>query len=259
MAGAVGTIVGTLGGGVSSLGKYSWIIWVFLILAVLGVGAFFIAQYYRNKGKWNLTFRIYQENNQHETLYLDPVVIKGKRVTLSNGLRLIYLEKAILGKKLFPLLNYYTRPGVYDLVVTADNRIFIVTGITGIDEQRKELKVGIRYPGIDYSLEEVNRDHAKLNQLDRKNDLLGIVKAAASAIIAIVILIIFIIGGKYYMEAKNFDVQIAESELALFKSLEDHQVKQIEHTNAMRLLTSEMKDMLGSNNLRSNVNNVGVT
>lgn len=257
MADPTATVVSVFGSGASKAASYSWILWV-----ILGAGIFigiiyFIVQAFKTKEKWNLTIRVYQENNQHETLYLDPVVIKARRVTLSNGLRLIFLQKAILGKKLFPLLNYYTRPGVYDLVVTSDNRIFIVTGITGISEQRKELKVGVRYPGIDYSLDEVNRDHAKLNQLDRKSDLLGIVKAAATAVIAIVILVIFIMGIKGWNDSKAIDAQIAESELQLFQSLEQYQLSQVEQTNAMVLLTDKMKDLLGTNNLRKEINSVG--
>lgn len=259
MADPIATITGTLGGGLSSLGNYAWIFWVFLGVVVIGGGVYLIANYFKSREKWNLTFRVYQENNEHGTLYLDPVVIKGKRVTLSNGLRLIYLQKAILGKKLFPLLNFYTRPGVYDLVVTSDNRIFIVTGISGIDEQRKELKVGIRYPGIDYSLEEVNRDHAKLNQLDRRSDLLGIVKAAATAVVAIIILVMLIIGGKYYIDGKSIDAQIAQSELALFESLQEYQVSSVEQANAMLLLTDKLQQLLGTNNLRGEVNKIEAT
>lgn len=256
MVDPIGTITGTLGTGVSSLAGYMWIIWVILGLVGFGVVIYLIANFMKSKEKWNLSIRIYQENNQHGTLYLDPVVIKARRVVLSNGMRLIYLQKEILGKKLFPMLNYYTRPGVYDLVVSSDNRIFIVTGITGINKQRKELEVGIRYPGIDYSLEEVNRDHAKLNQLDRRSDLLGIIKAAASAIIAIIILIIFIIGGKYYMEAKQIDAQISQSELALFQSLEQYQIGQVEQANAMLLVTDKLKSILETDNLRQELNRI---
>lgn len=259
MADALGTITGTLGTGASSLAKFAPILWVIIGLAVFGLIIYVIAKAVKGKEKWNLTIRIRQENNQHGTLYLDPIVIKARRVTLSNGLRLIYLEKAILGKKLFPLLNFYTRPGVYDLVVTSDNRIFIITGITGIDEQRKELKVGIRYPGIDYSLEEVNRDHAKLNQLDRKSDLLGIVKAAATAVVAIVILVGFVIGLTKYNESKAMDAQISQAELELFKSIQDSQTSSIEQTNAMILLTNKLKDVLGSSNLRKELNTISAT
>lgn len=245
------TAIGTITGSWDTLGKYAWVGGIFIGLLILAAVIFLIAHWKKSKLKWNVLFRIRQENKQHGTLYLDPVEIKGKRVTLSNGLRLIFLEKEILGKRLFPNLNHYTRPGVYDLIITADNRIFLIDGISGIDEQRKELKVGIRYPGIDYSLEEVNRDHAKLNKLDRKSDLLGIVKAASIAVVAIVLLIGLIIGGKYYIENQQIKAQISQSELELFEQLQTFQIASAEQTDSMIILVDKLRDIVGDQSIRS--------
>lgn len=245
------TALGTITGSWGIIGKYAWVFGIFFILIILGIIIFFFAYWRKTKLKWNVLFRIRQENKQHGTLYLDPTEIKGKRVTLSNGLRLIYLEKEILGKRLFPNLNHYTRPGVYDLIITADNRIFLIDGISGIDHERKELKVGIRYPGIDYSLEEVNRDHAKLNKLDRKSDLLGIVKAASIAIVAIVLLIALIIGGKYYIENQQIKAQISQAELQLFEELQTYQVASSEQTDSMIILVDKLREVVGDQSLRS--------
>ena len=111
----------------------------------------------------------------------------------------------------------------------------------------------MRYPGVDYSLDEVNRDHAKLNQADRRSDMLGIVKAASMAIIAIVILIALIVGGRYWIDGKQIDSQIAQSELALFESISQNQLNNEELTNGMILLVDKMQDLLGEENLRKRV------
>jgi len=243
--------IGTITSGWGNLSKYFPIAIVFIILLIIGGGIFLWAYYKKQKGTWNVLFRVRQEDKQRGTIYLDPIEIKGKRVTLSNGLRLIYLEQEILGKRLFPNLNHYTRPGVYDLIISADNRIFLIDGIEGIDEERKLLKVGVRYPGVDYSLEEVNRDHAKLNKLDRRSDLVGIVKAASIAVVAIVLLIALIVGGKYWLDAKEINAQTAKAELQLLGGIQDYQTVQIEQTNAMRLLIDSLKSYTGNNNLRS--------
>lgn len=253
--------IGTIGSGFGSYAKYIWVFWVFIAVLIIGTVIFLIVYSIRSKEKWNVKFRVRQENKQYGTgqskIYLDPITIKGRRVTLSNGLRLIYLEKEILGKRLFPNLNHYTTPGVYDLIISADNRIFLIDGIAGIDEERKLLKVGIRYPGIDYSLEEVNRDHAKLNKMDRRSDLLGIVKAASIAVVAIVLLIALIVGGKYWIDGKKIDSQSAQAELQLLDGLRDYQTAQIEQTNAMILLTDKLKSTLGTNNLRKSLEDTG--
>ena len=255
MAGVPGldTAVGTITNSWGNFGKYMPIVGIFVAILIIGSIIFLWAYSKKAKGKWNIILRIRQENTQHGTLYLDPIEIKGKRVVLSNGMRLIYLEKEVLGKRLFPQLNFYTRPGVYDLILTADNRIFMIDGIQGIDEQRKLLKVGVRYPGIDYSLEEVNRDHAKLNKQDRRSDLLGIVKAASIAVVAICLLIGLIIGGKYYIEGKQLDTSTKEAELQLLQGIQDYQTTQIEQTNAMKLLIQELKQYTGKVNLRTSV------
>jgi hypothetical protein len=245
------TALGTITGSWNVLGKYSWVFVILFILIILGIIIFFFAYWRKTKLKWNVLFRIRQENKQHGTIYLDPIEIKGKRITLSNGLRLIYLEKEILGKRLFPNLNHYTRPGVYDLIITADNRILLIDGISGIDHERKELKVGIRYPGIDYSLEEVNRDHAKLNKLDRKSDLLGIIKAASIAIVAIVLLVALIIGGKYYIENQEIKAQISQAELQLFEELQASQVVALEQTDSMIILVDKLREVVGDQSIRS--------
>jgi hypothetical protein len=244
------TAVGTITSSWGSVAAW-WPVFLGVIALLIIGGVIFVWAFSKKaRGSWNLTFRVYQENKQHNTIYMDPVIIKGKRVMLSNGLRLIYLQQEILGKKLFPNLNHYTRPGVYDLLISADNRIFIIDGISGIDEQRKQLQVGIRYPGIDYSLEEVNRDHAKLNSMDRRSDLLGIVKAASIAVVAIVLLIALIIGGKYWIEGKEIDNQQDQVQLQLLTGLEDYQLRQNENTAAITLLVKELKDLTGNVNLR---------
>lgn len=232
------------------------IIGFFVILGLITVGIviWVFISIRKSKESWNVELRIRAEDKETGKLYLDPVTIKAKRIMLKNGLRLLYLQKEILGARLFPLLNHHTRPGVYDLVITADNRIFIVDGISGIDEQRKNLKVGLRYPGIDYSLGEINRDYAALNKAERRSDLLGMVKAAATAIIAIVILIMFIVGGKYWIEAKQIDSQIRQSEVQLFESINTNVANQEALTNGMNLLVDKLKDLLGTNNLRGELN-----
>ena len=248
-------VVGTLlSGPKSAISEYMWVFWIVLGVVIFGLILFLIANAVKKRKRWDVTIRVRQEDPQYKKIYLDPVVVMGKRVVLSNGLRMIYLQKAILGKKLFPLLNYHTRPGVYDIIITADNRIFTITGIDGIDEIRKTLKVGIRYPGIDYSLEEVNRDHAKLNDLDRKGDLLGIVKAASVAVIAIVIMVIFIVGIQKYSENKKFDAAKSQSELALIESLKQYQLSQNEQTASMIILIDKLKEITGEEDLRSVLN-----
>lgn len=241
----------------SGLGSMKWIFGGLLVIGLIFAAIYVISTIVRSRQKWNMLIRVRAEDTQNKKIYLNAVEVPARRVTLSNGARMILLQKEILGKRLFPILNYHTTPGVHDIIITTDQRIFIIDGIEGIDEQRKALKVGIRWPGIDYSLEEVNRDQAALNKEDRKSDLLGIVKAAATAIVAIVLLVGFIIAGHYWLEAKKVDKEKAQIEMQLFESIKASNLQNEEHTNAMILLTDKMKNMLESDNLRLDLQEAG--
>jgi len=205
------------------------------------------AAYVKSQRSWNVTFRVRLEDKETNKIYLDPIIIPARRVVLKDNVRMFLLKQEILGKKLFPLLNHHTRPGVYDLLITADNRIFIITGIDSVDEQRRELKVGIRYPGIDYSLDELNKEYAKLNQQEKRSDLLGIVKAAATAIIVIVLLIAFIVGGRYYIEGKEIEKSRSEAELQLMEGYTKAVEIQEQQTNAMIILVDKLTRATGGN------------
>ena len=105
MAEPMDIAVGTLTSGWGNLAQYGWLIGAVIGFVIIGSIIFLVAYSIKTRSKWNIQIRLRQEDKTHKTIYLDPKIIKGKRVTLSNGLRLIYLETPILGKKLFPNLN----------------------------------------------------------------------------------------------------------------------------------------------------------
>lgn len=255
MADPVNTIVNTaLTPSISSLGKFKTPFLIVIGILIIGIAVWVFSSWRKNKDKWNVQIRLRQEDTQTKKIYLDPVVIKAKRVTLSNNLRMLYLEKPILGKRLFPLLNYYSKPGVYDIILTADNRIFIIDGIKGIDEQRKVLNVGVRYPGIDYQFDELNTQYAQMNKKDSKNDILEMLKIATIGVVAIVLLIGGIVGGKYYIQSKEIDQRIGEQEVQILATISENQEKMLETTNALNLFISKYEKQNGDNSVSQDLN-----
>lgn len=232
---------------------YWWIILLVIIMGVLGTIGYIASQMKKNKGLWNLKIRVRQEDTLNNKIDIDPFIIKARRITLKNGLKMNYLEKPILGKKLMPLLNYYTKPGVYDILLTSDNRIFLITGIEGIDKVRKVLNVGFRYPGIDQDFDELNNDYAKLNQQDSKSSFLDFIKYASIGIFAVCALVALIIGGNYWIEAKQSDAAISSAQLEIFEGLEKTAQYNLEFANAMNLLIPKLNEMYGTKNLRSQI------
>lgn len=249
----VDTAIGVFSGTFSNIGSLWWIFVLVAVLGIFGAVAFFAVKFKSKNKAWNIKIRIRQEDTESNRIYLDPTVIKARRVTLSNNLRMLYLEKPIQGKRLMPLLNHYTRPNVYDLVLTADNRLLITTGITGIDKQRKLLNIGIRFPGIDNDFDELNAQYSKLNKQDKLNNLLEIIKAAATAIIAIVFLVALIIGGNYWLEGKKAEAAISQAQIEVFEGLRQTSSNNLEFANAMNLLIPKLEQMYGTKNLNSQI------
>lgn len=247
------TATGVFKGTFDKIGSLSWIFTIIIILIVLGVIGYIAINYKKHKGKWSLRIRVRQEDTINKKIYLDPAIVKARRITLSNGIKMMLLEKPIFGKRLMPLLNYYTKPGVYDLVLTADNRIFLITGIEGIDKQRKILNVGIRYPGIDQDFDEINQAYQQLNKDDGRNSILDFIKAASIGIMAICLLIAVIIGGKYWVDAKQADVQINSAQVEVFEQLRLASIYNTEYANAMNLLIPKLQTLYGGQSLQSQI------
>lgn len=236
-------------GSLESLAGLWWIGLIIFGLIFVGV-MFWVWKKLKTKDKlWNMTLRVRLEDTRNGTIYLKPIVIKMRRLTLKNGVKMNLLEKPLLGKRLMPLLNYYTEPGMYDLVITSDNCIFLVTGIEGIDKQRKLLKVGVRYPGIDQDLDEINSDYKDLNAQLKKNSFLDILRAVSIGIFAICCVIIIIVGGKYWLEGKQADTAINQAQVEIFDTLATTSRNNVAYANALNLLVPKLEEMYGTRNL----------
>ncbi len=243
----------TFSGVLENLAGMGNIFLIVVILAFIGGAIWLFSIAKKNKQIWNLQLRIRQEDTINKKIPLDAHLLKMRRVTLSNGIKMLFLQKPVLGKRLMPLLNYYTRPGVYDIVLTSDNRIFLLTGIEGIDKKRKLLNVGLRYPGIDQDFDELNNDYKKLNEQDTKNNFMDIIKAAGTAIAAICLLIAIIIGGKYWVDGKKYDASISQSQVEIFETLEKTSQNNLAFGNSMNLLVPKLQELLGTKNLQSQI------
>lgn len=256
--GATGELLAPAGNMI--LGGFSggWMKWLFIGLLGLsllfGIG-YLIKNSRKEKRKWNKIIRVYQEDPTTGKIPFNPYVIKACGVVL-KGARLIYLKKPLLGGKLLPLLNHYTRPGVYDIIITADNRFFLVNGITGIDKQRKELGVGIRYPGIDHQFDEINTKYASMNQTNSFDRTLEILKKAAPIIFAIVLLVALIVGGNYLVQHAESQAIKSQAELEMMEIMKDASIMYKESGDSMVVVLDQIKDITGTRNLKSYVDNV---
>lgn len=250
----LGSTLSTFGNGFNS----PWIIWMFGILLSLGLVGLFVWFYKKNKKdkmRWNKTFRVWHEDKTNNRIPLDPYVIKASGVVL-DGQQYIYLQKPLLGRKLMPLLSDYTKRGLYDILVTADGRFFLFKNIASIDKQRQELKVHIRYPGIEHQFDEINKKYDKMHNVNQFDRTLEIIKRISAIVWPIVLLIGLIVGGNYLVEiSKNEEVK-SQIELELMQIQLDSAIAFKESGDTMVVILDQLKDVTGTNNIKSYVDNI---
>lgn len=235
-----------------------WMGWMFLGLlgfAVLFGGAYLFKNYKKDKKKWSKTIRVWQEDPTTGKIPFNPYTIKAAGVTL-DGTKYLYLKKPLLGGKLLPLLNHYTKPGLYDIVVTADNRFFLVDGVTGIDKMRKEMGIGIRYPGIDHQFDEINSKYAAMNKVDTFDRTMELLKKVSAIIFPIVVLIALIVGGNYLVSYAESNAIKSQAELELMEIIKDASYSYQENADSMIIVLDQIKDITGTRNLKSYVDQI---
>lgn len=229
--------VQTFAGGFSG-----WMKWLFIGLIVLGVvfgTAYIIKSNRKQKKRWNKQIRVWEEHPITNRILIKPYSVKGTVVNI-DGTQMMFLNKPVKGGKLFPMVNYYSEPGVIDLLLTADNRFFLFTGFSGINKQRKELGVSIRYPGIDHQFDRINQKYAKMNNVSGIDRTLELLKKATPIILSIIVLVMFIVGGNYYLDAKKTDQLQTQAEIEVMETLGEASINFREMGDVMYKMWGEM-------------------
>lgn len=235
-----------------------WMKWLFiglLVFAAIFGAAYLYKNNKKDKKKWNKTLRIWQEDPTTGKIPFNPYIIKACGVIL-KGVRCMYLKKALLGGRILPLLNHYTKPGLYDIIITADNRFFLVDGITDINKKRKELGVGLRYPGIDHQFDEINTKFASMNQVNTFDRTLEILKKVSAIIFPIILLIALIVGGNYIVKHSENQAVKSQAELEMMQIIKEASIQYKESGDSMIIVLDQIKDITGTNNLKSYVDNI---
>jgi hypothetical protein len=183
-----------------------WIIGIaiFIGFAVMCVVGAFVWYYFYDKKQWNIKTRVHYENPAIDGITMGDGV-PTKRLRFKDG-RVVYLYKtAIQGYTISPELLTWTRPREHDVIVTQDKKLFCLVGISGIDAQRKLLKVDISYPDIEMDRQDLQQhiDSKKVGDPNEKFKIIA--KAAAIIFICITIIVVMVLAGKAYVDGKGAD------------------------------------------------------
>jgi hypothetical protein len=116
-------------------------------------------------------------------------------------------KSPIQGYTISQELLTWTRPREHDVIVTQDKKMFSLVGLNSIDIQRKKLNVDVSYPDIEMDRQDLQQ-HIDSKKFDDPNERFKIIaKIALWMFVIIGVIVIVILGGKYYLEAKQIDAQ----------------------------------------------------
>jgi len=179
---------------------------IFVGIALLSVIGAFVWWYWWDKKQWNIATRVHYENPAINGITIGGTV-PTKRVRFKDG-RVVYMYKTpIQGYTISPELLTWTRPREHDVIVTQDKKLFCLVGITDIDVERKKLKVDVSYPDIEMDRQDLQQfiDSKKFDDPNEKLRLIA--KVATWVFVLTTIIILCVLGGKYYIDGKNLDLQ----------------------------------------------------
>jgi hypothetical protein len=226
------------GGGATTTGvgggsALYWIIGLIIGILVVSVIVTIVWFLYFDKKKWNIITRVHYENPTIKGVsFGSGGGIPTRRLRFKDG-RVVYLYKSpIQGYTVSPELLTWTRPREHDVIVTQDKRLFCLIGIENIDTKRKKLNVDITYPDIEMDRQDLQNfvDSKKFD--DPKERLKIIAKVATWIFILVTVIVLTVLGGKYYIEGKNADIQRDQINL----QVTDGQKQVMESVHAFTLL-----------------------
>ena len=217
VTGGGSTVVKTAGAGSSG------IIWfvglLFGVLIISAIIAFIWFFFIQNK-KWNIVTRVHYENPNINGISMGGP-IPTQRVRFKDG-RVVYLYKnPIQGYTISPELLTWTRPREHDVIVTQDKRLFCLIGIENIDVKRKKLNVDITHPDIEMDRQDLQQ-HIDSKKYDDPNEKLKMIAKVVTWVFALTTLIVLcVLGGKYYIDGKNLDLERDRINLQVSASQQD--------------------------------------
>ena len=192
-------------------------------------------------------FRVHYENPDIKGVSIAKGVILARRIRLSNGRIVFKYKQPIQGYTISPELTTYTRPKEYDVIVTADKKLFIINKIASINKQRKELNVDIMYPDIEYDRQDLQQYEDKLHKTNPYEKWKLIAKVASILIIVVGIIIGLIIYGNNQVQTKQLEATIQDNNL----KIQQNQIEMLEDmnewANTIKILMPDLKELKGDN------------
>jgi len=227
--------------------EYSWVLWFFVGLAiVIAVGAV-IRMLFMKKKQWthNLKYRRVLENG----LLSSFSTIKMRRFPLIKRAEVFELETALLGGFLMPELDSYTGKNEFSIIIDANNRIYTDKG-SYFNPDKSSSNVTAKHAEIDIARSDLRADYQNINKVNKRVDLLQIMKTAMWGLLIIAVMVVAIKGIGAWGDNQEAAVAKANAEVETYRNLNEAMETIAGVVNTQLILIDELKDLKGTNNIQ---------
>lgn len=247
MAGITETL-GAFKGGAASLAQYSWVLWIFIPIAILIFVGFMWKMYSQKKKQWTHKLRI-RRVLQSGYLSKGEQIIKMRRFPLIRTGEVFELETPLLGSYLIPELDAYTGDNEYSIILDTNNRIYTNTGEKFIPD-KQSVNVSAKHSEIDLAMGDFKKNYQEVHKVTKRVEWAAIAKFAMLGLLIIAVMVVSIKGIDKWGENHNADAQKATAEAETYRQLNEV-LKTVEAVVGVQLvLVDEIKELKGTDNIQ---------
>jgi len=228
----VGDVFGT---GLSSIASYAWVLYIFVGLAVFGLGFWIIKMLSDKKKQWTHRLRV-RRVLAGNLLSNEVEIIKMRRFPLIKRAEVFELEKPLLGGYLMPELDQY-------------NRIWTNMG-EHFDKDKSSINVSAKHSEIDIARADLRADFQNINKTIKRVEWSQIAKFAMVGLLIIAVMIVSIKGIGAWGDAQVSHAQSDQAQAAAMASLAEAMKTSEATMNTQVLILDLLKNGYGTNNLR---------
>jgi hypothetical protein len=243
-------------GGFSNLAsKAIWLIPIVVIVA--GFLIVYIIKKVREKNsQWTHTLEVRRvlENNRLSK----PIIHRMRRFPIIKNAEVFELEKPLLGGYLLPELDEYTGLNEFSIILDKNNRIYTNKG-EFFNPDKSSVNVSAKHAEVDIGRANINSKYKDINKVSKRIEWATIAKYAFMSIAIIAITIMAIVGLQKWGESKEFESQQAQAEAQAMESLRETMVTVEDNANINLLIIEKLKELYGTNNLKTQLNTIKST
>jgi len=208
-----------IGGSLGHLAKYGWVLFIFVILAVLIGGVFLWKTIRRKDEQWTHRLRVRRViDSTTKRLSEDYDIIRMRRFPLIKNAEVFELEKPLLGSYLCPELDRYSGNNEYSIIIDTNNRIYTDLG-SYFNPDKNYCNVSARHAEIDIQLSDLKADYQNVNKTSKRIEWATIAKYALLITGIICVMIVTIVDIQKWGDSQEYKAQSEQAQAQAMQNL----------------------------------------